>query len=131
ALIAGLIAYAALPVEPAPWAMAAVALTLAIGVVATSGAIRLQRALVLAGAFWLGTCLLLLHGQLWGTRMLAYPAYGTFEATVDEVISATENQRRIVVSHLTGIETFSPVEIKRARLVVPADPPLAIGDRIR
>jgi competence protein ComEC len=131
ALIIGLIAFAALPVDPSPWAMASLAVILVVAVAFTGRALHLQRIAVLASAFWLGACLLMIHGQLWGTKMLAYPAYGTFEATVDEVFSAGENGRRAIISHLTGIETRRPVEIRRARIVVPAEPPLAAGDRIR
>lgn len=131
AVIAGLIAYAVLPVEPSPWAMASLAIVLAAAVAATWRRLNVQRAAVLTCAFWFGACLLMVHGHLWGTGMLAYPAYGTFEATVDEVLSATESERRIIVSDLVGIETRRPIEIRRARLVVPAEPILEAGDRIR
>lgn len=130
AMIAGLIAYAVVPVEPQAWALAAggvAILVLAVG-------LRQSRWLALAGmlaCFWLGACLLPLHGLWFGTAMLEHPAYGTFEARVDEIVSATESDRRVIVSALTPIADTRPVPVERARLVVPPQPPLAPGDRIR
>jgi len=111
--------------------MLSVAAVLALAAVATVRALHVQRVVALAFAIALGACLLIVHGQLWGSKMLAYPAYGTYEAVVDEVLSASEDARRIVVSQLTPLGDSRPVDIRRARLVVPAEPVLAAGDRIR
>ena len=128
-MIAGLVAYATLPLEPEPWALACAALILPVFALG----LRRSAALPLVGllcSFWLGLCLLPLHGALWGTTMLTRPAYGQFQARVDEIVSATADARRIVVSGLEPIAGDRAVDITRARLVVPPEPPLAPGDTI-
>ena len=129
AMIAGLAAYAALPFEPEAWALAGVAAALAIALVVGRDW-RGAPLLGLLAAFWVGSCLLPVHGLWFGTAMLGHPAYGTFEARVDEIVSATETNRRIIVSGLTPVAGGRPVPIARARLVVPPQPPLAPGDSI-
>lgn len=130
AMIAGLIAYAQSPMEPHPWAVAggAIAGALLVALAWRSAALPVA---ALVAAFWVGTCLLPLHGLWFGTPMLTRPAYGTFEARVEEIVSATAEARRIVVSGLTPVADDRPVSIARARLVVPPEPPLAPGDIIR
>ena len=130
AMIAGLIAYAALPFEPEHWALIGVALALVLSLILLwrSPALPLVS---LAIASWAGFGLLPLHGAWFGTSMLVRPAYGLFEGRVDEIISATDEARRIVVSGLTPVADDRPVTITKARLVVPPDPPLAPGDIIR
>jgi competence protein ComEC len=130
AAIAGLIAYAALPVEPRPEALVGVGVALALLVVL----LRRSAALPLAGllvAAWMGFCLLPLHALWFGTAMLTRPAYGLYEARVEEIISATTEGRRIVVSGVVPVADDRAVDIARARLVVPPEPPLAPGDVIR
>jgi len=131
AMVGGLIAYAGLPREPAHAAIFAAALVLAVIAAATPARPRLQRVAMLALAVALGLLLMPVHGALWGTQMLARPAYGTFEAVVDEILSQTPDQRRIIVSQIMPLEGTRPVDIRRARLVAPAEPALAPGDRIR
>lgn len=130
AAIAGLIAYAALPMEPIPEALAAVgvALVLLVLVLRRSAGLPLVALLV---AVWIGFCLLPLHGLWFGTSMLTRPAYGLYEARVEEIVSATAESRRIVVSGLVPVADDRAVDIARARLVVPPEPPLAPGDIIR
>lgn len=130
AMIAGLIAYAGLPGEPDRWALAAVAagLVLVIWIMRQSVVAPLA---VLIAAGWFGFCLLPLHGAAFGTSMLARPAFGLFEARVDEIISATPEAVRVVASGITPVTDSRPVAIARARLVVPPDPALAPGDTIR
>ena len=130
AMIAGLIAYAVLPGEPEPQALLAIGLALA-GLV---GLLRRSAALPLAGllvAAWIGFCLLPVHGLWFGTVMLTRPAYGLYEGRVDEIVSATAETRRIVVSGLAPLADDRPLAISRARLVVPPEPPLAPGDTVR
>jgi len=129
-MIAGLIVYAGLPAEPEAWALAG------IGAVLTALWLALyqsaRRPLVgLLVACWAGFCLLPLHGFLFGTPMLVYPAYGTFEGRVEEIVSATEEARRVIVSDFVPVGDSRPVPMARARLVVPPAPALAPGDRIR
>ena len=130
AMIAGLIVYAGLPFEPEGWALAGVGAAMALAIVLLRQASMLPMFCVFAAA-WLGFCLLPLHGTWFGTTMLARPAFGTYEARVDEVISATDEARRIVVSGITPVTGDRPVPITKARLMVPPQPPLAPGDIIR
>ncbi len=132
-LILGLIAYVALPGEPET-----IVLWGGVGAVllAFAGAMAMQslnglRWVLQASAFWLGLCLLPIHGALFGTPMQPFPAYGAYEARVDEIISATPEQQRLVISQIVPLEGARAVEIRRARLVLPGNPPLAPGDRIR
>jgi competence protein ComEC len=129
-MIAGLVGYAALPFEPEAWALMAVAAGLVPGVVLLWRSAALP-SVGLAAAMWAGFCLLPLHGMWFGTQMLERPAYGLFEARVDEIVSATEEARRVVVSGLVPVTGDRPVDIERARLVVPPAPALAPGDVIR
>ncbi|WP_139198815.1 ComEC/Rec2 family competence protein [Devosia sp. YR412] len=129
-MIAGLIAYAGLPFEPEGWALAAVATTLLIAILGLQTT-SLLAVCSLLSSIWLGFCLLPLHGLWFGTTMMARPAFGYYEARVEEIISATDEARRIVVSGITPVTDDRPVLIAKARLVVPPNPPLAPGDFIR
>jgi len=131
AMIAGLIVAFELPAEPS-------SLLLIAGGVGTAGALwatRLSpgwsRAAGLAAAFWLGFCLLSLHGTLFGTAMLARPAYGTYEVRVDEVLTANADGVRAIVSDITPVDQARPLPVRRGRIVVDAAPDLAPGDVIR
>jgi competence protein ComEC len=130
AMIAGLTVYAQLPVEPQAWALASAGgATLLLLVLLRNSAVLPIAALV--AAFWIGVSLLPIHGHWFGTSMLTRPVYGAFEARVDEIVSATAEARRIVVSGLTPTAGDRPVTIAKARLVVPPEPPLAPDDIIR
>ena len=130
AMVAGLVVYAGLPTEPVHGVLiAGMAMLLSL-----AGLLRhrpLVHIAILASFAWLGGMLLPLHGALFGTTMLERPAFGSFTAQVDEVISANADERRIVVSGLQPGEDTRPVAIRRARLLVPPEPPLAPGDTIR
>ena len=130
AMIAGLITYAGLPVEPQAWLLASGVVVAGLLLLVLRHSSRLPMAGLLA-AFWIGICLLPLHGLWFGTSMLAFPAYGRFEARVDEIVSATPDARRIIVSDLRPLGETRAVPIKRARLVVPPEPLLAPGDHVR
>jgi competence protein ComEC len=129
AMIAGLIAYAQLPFEPQSWALIGVASGLALATFLLRS--TAPRAMALLAAFWIGFCLLALHGTLFGTQMLARPAFGMYEGRVDEIVSSTPEARRVVVSNLVPVGEGRSIPIERARLVVPPEPPLAPGDTIR
>ncbi|MHA6299119.1 ComEC/Rec2 family competence protein [Devosia sp. CAU 1758] len=132
-LIVGLVCYAVLPIEPpAHIYIGGTMATLLILVGAIwQKSVSGVRVAVQAMGLWLGFCLLPLHGLAFGTPMLAFPAYGTYEAVVDEVLSADDSQRRVIVSGLTPVEDARSVPIRRARLLLPSDPPLQPGDRLR
>ncbi|MGV8830902.1 MAG: ComEC/Rec2 family competence protein [Devosia sp.] len=129
AMIAGLIGYAVLSFEPQTWALAGVGLAMVLALVPLRRSAKLPL-FALLGAFWVGFCLLPVHGLWFGTVMLEHPTYGAFGARIDEIVSATESNRRVIVSALTPLEGGRAVPISRARLVVPPQPPLAPGDMI-
>jgi competence protein ComEC len=129
AMIFGLVGYVALPEEPNGWALAGVGLAIALAAIGLTRTAWLPADLLISG-LWLGVCLLVLHGQWFGTEMLIRPAYGTYEMRVDEVLSQTDEQRRIVVSDFVPIGEDRALPIEKARLVTPSTPPLAVGDII-
>src|SRR5690606_17261688 len=105
-LIFGLALYAALPAEPTGPVLAGGAI-LAAALIVLAGRRRSLRGLRLGvhlGAFWFGFCLLPLHAAFFGTTVLAYPTLGTYGARVDEVISADDRQRRVLVSLLQPVD---------------------------
>ncbi|MCR6672468.1 ComEC/Rec2 family competence protein [Devosia ginsengisoli] len=107
AMIAGLIAYAVLPGEPQPQALLAIGIALAVLIAMLWRSVTLSLASLLVAA-WIGFCLLPVHGLWFGTTMLTRPAYGLYEARVDEIVSATSEARRIVVSGLTPLADDRP-----------------------
>lgn len=132
-LIAGLICYAVLPDEPG---MAMLVGGAVLSVLLLAAAAMLQslhglRLFVQIATFWFGFCLLPIHAGLFGTPMLTFPAYGLYEAHVDEVLSADDSQRRLIVSQFRPQEGARPVDIRRARLSLPAEPELRPGDTLR
>jgi len=131
ALIAGMIV-SLLPEEAAATeAMLAVGIALAIGLVLTRNKAVSYRLMLLAAAFWAGVCLLSVHGALFGTAMLKYPLYGVYEARIDEIVSDAESGRRVIVSGIRPVTDARAVPMRRARIVVRGDRPLAPGDIIR
>lgn len=129
-MIGGLIAYAGMPFEPQALALGGVAAGLLLGLWLLRTSVLFAAWSVLCAA-WLGLCLLPLHGAAYGTTMLARPAFGTYEARVDEIIPATSEARRIVISGIIPVTDGRALPILRARLVVPPEPALAPGDVIR
>lgn len=131
AMIAGMIV-SLLPEEaPGAEAMAAVTAALAIGLLLARGTEFAWRPMVLAGAFWGGFCLLPIHGAMFGTAMLKYPAFGTYEARVDEVLSEAESGRRVIISRIRPVTDARALPIRRARIVIDTGIALAPGDIIR
>lgn len=91
--------------------------------------VRLRLAVVLA-AFWAGFCLLPLHGALFGTAMLERAAFGTYQMRVDEILTETATEKRIIVSRIPPLEGARELPVRRARLVVRDGPDLSPGDII-
>ncbi len=131
AMIAGLVVAFTLPSDPTPVLLGAGALTLLGALVASRNAPAWNRTAGLVTAFWLGFCLLTIHGTLFGTQMLARPAYGTYEARVDEVLSTNPDGVRAIVSGIAPIDGARALPVRRARLVIDGVPDLAPGDTIR
>ncbi|HEY9010298.1 MAG TPA: ComEC/Rec2 family competence protein [Devosia sp.] len=128
AAIAGMIV-SLLPEEsPQPAVLAAVGGVLAVGLLVARGNAGVWRGLLLAAAFWSGVALLEVHGALFGTAMLQRPIYGTYRAQVDEVISDSDGERRIVISRIQPTADARPVPMRRARIVVKGGPSIAAGD---
>jgi len=130
ALVAGMIAYSQAPFEPDHWALLAVGLVLLALLAASLAQVTRFRIVLLTAALWCGVCMLPVHGLLFGTPMLSFPIYGQYRATVDEILSQTETERRIVVSQFVPIGDTKPAIVARARLLIGAGPALAPGDVI-
>ncbi|HWA18260.1 MAG TPA: ComEC/Rec2 family competence protein [Devosia sp.] len=126
--IAGLCVSAALPSDPAPLLIAAgFGVVLCVLIVARRSLILTRTALLL-GAAWVGFALLPIHGGLFGTAMLSRPAYGTYQARVDAILSEMPNEARVVLSDIQPLGTARPLPIRRARVIVANGPDLAPGD---
>ena len=130
AMIGGLIASVELPSEPHPLALAIGAVVIAAAIALSLSSLTRIRAAVLVAAFWAGLCLLPIHGALSGTSMLARPAYGAYQARVDEILSETATEKRVILSSIAPTGTDRPVPVRRARVLVKAGPDLAPGDLI-
>ena len=131
AVIAGLIASLQVAAPPEPLTLGIVAAVLAAALIAAFATGWAWRSALLAVAFWAGFSLLSVHGALFGTEMLGRPAYGTFEARIDEILSGNESGKRIVISAITPIGDTRAVPMRRARIVVDAGPDLSPGDIVR
>jgi competence protein ComEC len=128
-LIVGLVLYAALPGEP-PVEVYAIGFLLAalwLGISLSRGSVDATRWAVQALALWLGFCLLPLHGLAMGTSMLATPTYGTYQGIVDEVLPGVGGQR-IIVSQLVPVDGARPLDLRRARVLLPEGIVLSTGD---
>lgn len=131
AAIVGLIVSLATPEQPQPWVLGLVGGAIGIGLLLARKRMTAFRALTLLGAFWVGFSLLAVHAALFGTSMLARPAYGTYEMRVDEIVSEVDSGMRAIVSDVTPTGTARTVPMRRARIVIADAPPLAPGDIIR
>lgn len=129
-VIAGLVASLSASVMPGNEVLLGGALLLLILLVLVRNDLARLRAVVLCLAFWAGFGLLNLHGALSGTSMLDRPMFGTFDARVDEVLSESAGERRVVISALAGAEGRAP-DVRRVRLLIRDGPELAPGDMIR
>lgn len=131
AVIVGLIVSLTTPAEPQPWLLAGVGAAIALALILARARPGLFRVLTLSGAFWAGFSLLCMHATLFGTTMLARPAYGTYEMRVDEIVSELDSGTRAIVSSITPTGTSRTVPMRRARIVIAEGPSLAPGDIIR
>lgn len=131
AMITGLIVAFELPAEPDPALLVAGGVFVVVALVASRQSLGWSRVAGLSAALWLGFCLLGLHGALFGTGMLARPAYGTYEMRVDEVLTASADGVRAIVSSVVPIDKARPLPVRRARIAVDGMPELAPGDTIR
>ncbi len=129
AAIAGLVVAASVPQEPAVSLLAIGWVVLALALAAARSVAAVRTTVILAAA-WFGFSLLPLHGALLGTQMLVRPAYGTYQARVDEILSETLSEKRVIVSAITPVGEARALPIRRARLVVRAGPDLSPGDVI-
>lgn len=132
-LIAGLVLYAALPDEPEAhvFAIGSIAVLMILGIALGRRSVGGARWSVQILFCWLGFCLLPLHGLAFGTPMLSFPAYGTYDAIVDEVLSTDEGRQRVIISHLDPVDGARTVPIRRARLVLPSEIAVQPGDGLR
>lgn len=130
-MIIGLLVYCSLPVDPHPIALALVAGALAWWLFHSRHELTHFRAASLILAFWAGFSLLGVHGALFGTPMLAFPAFGSYQARVDRVLSASDDGQRIVVSQIEAEDGARSLPVRRARLFVKQAPALAPGDLVQ
>lgn len=131
AMISGLVAAFVLPADPSPILLGAGGLAVVAALVASRNAPGWNRTAGLLVACWAGFCLLPIHGALFGTPMLARPAYGTYEVRIDEVLSANADGVRAIVSAIAPLEGSRSLPVRRARLSVDGVSDLAPGDTIR
>lgn len=129
-LIAGLTTSLVTTSAPDPMALAIGAAALAAVLPLAWRHLVLLRLLSLATGFWLGFSLLAIHAALFGTTMLSRPVFGAYEMRVDEIVSETADEARIVVSAIVPLEGARTVSVRRARIVAKGSA-LAPGDIIR
>lgn len=130
-IIAGLIASLAPQTQPEPLALVLVGIALVLSLILSRSRLTVLRVFGLVVAFWVGFSLLAIHAALFGTTMLARPAYGTYEMRVDEIVSEADSGVRAIVSRISPVGTARSVPMRRARIVVAKGPTLAPGDIIR
>lgn len=117
-LLAGLTIAAALPADPPPTVLAAVAVGIsAVAYLGRSYATIRYLAAVL-GAVWAGISLLPIHGALSGTAMLASPLYGTYQVTVDEIVTVDGPNARATVSNIAPVAGARNPGVRRARVAI-------------
>ncbi len=131
AIIAGLITSLAGTTQPEPLALIGVGIAIPVALPLLLRSTLGLRFLALFAAFWLGFSLLSIHAALFGTQMLSRPAYGTYQARVDEIVAEAESGRRVIVSAITPTEDARALPLRRARIVVGGEVALSPGDIIR
>jgi competence protein ComEC len=129
AMIGGLVAGLELP-PMHPYALAAGAGALALLLASSFASLARMRVAVLLAATWAGLCLLPIHGALFGTAMLARPAYGDYQEQIDEIVSETASEHRVIVSAIGPTGSDRALPVRRARVLVKGGPDLAPGDVI-
>ncbi len=127
ALMTGLILYRLPNVEPNPVAVILLTLAAAGWLVAVRWQKRRGVVAQIVFGLALGFAILPLHGLLFGTDMLHGSRFGMFEARVDEILSASETEQRLILSHLKAPNGRDPGP-RRVRLFVRNGPQLAPGD---
>ena len=130
AIIAGLTLSLLTPAAPEPLALVGGGAAILVALPLLWRRLTALRLLSLFAAFWLGFSLLAIHAVLFGTAMLSRPIYGTYEMRVDEIVSETAADARLIVSAITPTDTARPVPMRRARIVAKGIV-LAPGDIIR
>ncbi|WP_421759904.1 ComEC/Rec2 family competence protein [Devosia sp.] len=130
AIIAGLIISLLTPNAPDPAALATGAALLAAASPFAWRHLFALRLVSIATAFWVGFSLLAVHAALFGTTMLSRPIFGTYEMRVDEIVSETTEEARVIVSAIVPLEKARALPVRRARIVT-RGAMLAPGDIIR
>jgi len=130
AAVAGVVAYADLPADPPPIMLLVVGTLLLTALAVCWRRVAVLRVLALLTAGWSGFCLLPLHGALFGTSMLSRPSYGQYQAQVDEIIEATADEQRVVLSQIVPVGQERPLGVRRARVLIKGLAPLSPADAI-
>jgi len=129
-LVGGVAVSAQLTSEPQPALLTTGAILLLVALWLSRRGLGALRLTILLGAVWTGFCLLPVHGALFGTPMLTRPAFGPYEMRVDEILSATPQEKRVVVSQIAAIGEARDLPIRRARLLLKGTLEISPGDRL-
>jgi competence protein ComEC len=128
AAVAGIVGYADLPMDPPPIILAGTAVVIAAAIIGLFRWIDALRVAVVIAAFWSGYCLLPIHGAMFGTSMLSRPVYGDYRARVDEIIEATADEQRVVLSQITPTGSDREIAVRRARVLIKGTAALSPAD---
>ena len=131
AAIAGLVAFLLVPVEPDSSTLIALGSGLIGGLLLSLRSALALRAALLANAFFVGICLLPVHGALFGTAMLSRPTFGTYSVRIDQILSQSSAEVRVLVSSIEPQGDARALPVRRARLFIRGQETLAPGDVIR
>lgn len=131
ALILGILLYRSTTFEPAYFAI------IGVWIVASTALFVWRASPILFPVFALvcGVCfgfsLLPIHGGLYGTEMVYGSIYGEFSAQVDAIHSNDAERARIILSNLEPLDQTRLPDIRRARIIIPANQLPKVGDVVR
>ncbi|MEP7240395.1 MAG: ComEC/Rec2 family competence protein [Devosia sp.] len=129
-MVAGVVGAANLPVAPQAAVLIAGAAAFVGAIAAAWRNLVMLRLLTLLASAWVGLCLLPIGGLLWGTPMLMRPAFGTYQARVDEIIEADAKEQRVVLSAVAPDGSARALPVRRARVLIRGAQTFQPGDRI-
>src|SRR5690606_33965405 len=118
------------PAEPDLWLIGLVLCT-AIGLaIAGRDDARRREPALMALVFFTGMALLPVHGALFGTTMLEWPRYGTYEARIAAVIYDDGEQQRWILSDITADANWTVPDVRLARVSVSSAHSASVGDTV-
>ncbi len=129
-MIFGIIIYSILSFEPSWFIVILAGLILLSLLVWQMIKGNLNVSSILIFSIWVGFILLPIHAQIFGTQMLKYPSFGTYQVKVIKVLSLRDDGQRIIVSNINALESSRDLPIRSARLFIRKGPLLEAGDII-